>query len=186
MKRDNPMTSPVPARHARYVLGTLGTALHGQTGFPQSDVEDDFLRARRRQVAARLAARLRHQPDSATRLLPLSEVTGALGNHGERRLGLQSIPLATIAGTLDPRRDFDNHFRPTSNLVRARWERLALAQRRGEPIPPIEVYRVGGQHFVVDGLHRVSIAATAHQKMIDAYITEVLVNSPTRHGNPAA
>jgi hypothetical protein len=172
MKRDNPLPSPTPARHALHVLGALGIALHGQTGFPQSDVEDDFLRARRRQVAARLAARLRHQPDSASRLLPLSQVAGALGNRSERRLGLQSIPLASIAGTLDARRDFDNQFRPTSNLARARWERLALAQRRGEPIPPIEVYRVGGQHFVVDGLHRVSIAAATHQKMIDAYVTE--------------
>jgi hypothetical protein len=117
MKRDNPMPSPAPARHALHVLGTLGTALHGQTGFPQSDVDDDFLRARRRQVAARLAARLRHKPDSASRLLALSEVTGALGTRGERRLGLQSIPVASIVGTLDARRDFDNQFRPTSNQV---------------------------------------------------------------------
>jgi len=186
MKRDDPMHSPAPARHALHVLGTLGAALHGQTGFPQSDVEDDFLRARRRQVAARLAARLRHKPDSASRLLPLSEVTGALGNRGVRRLGLQSIPVASIVGTLDARRDFDNQFRPTSNQVRARWERLALAQRRGEPIPPISVYRVGGQHFVEDGLHRVSIATATHQKMIDAYVTEVLLNSPARHVKPAA
>ena len=125
-------------------------------------------------------------PDSASRLLPLSEVTGALGNSGVRRLGLQSIPLATIVGTLDTQRDFDNHFRPTSNRVRARWERLALAQRRGEPIPPISVYRVGGQHFVEDGHHRVSIAVATHQKMIDSYVTEVLVNSPARHGKPVA
>jgi hypothetical protein len=186
MKRDDPTPPPAPARHALHVLGTLGTALHGQTGFPQSDVQDDFLRARRRQAAARLAARLRHKPDSASRLLPLSEVTGAAGNRGERRLGLQSIPLATIVGTLDARRDFDNQFRPTSNRVRDRWERLALAQRRGEPIPPISVYRVGGQHFVEDGLHRVSIAAATHQKIIDAYVTEILVNPPARHGKPAA
>jgi hypothetical protein len=119
-------------------------------------------------------------------LLPLSEVTGALGNRGERRLGLRSIPLASIVGTLDARRDFDNQFRPTSHHVRARWEPLALAQRRGEPIPPISVCRVGSQHFVEDGHHRVSIAATTHQKMIDAYVTEVLVNSPAWHGKPAA
>jgi hypothetical protein len=186
MKRENTMPSLAPARHVLHVLGALGAALHGQTGFPQSDVEDDFLRARRRQAAARLAARLRRQPDSASRLLPLSEVTGALGHRGERRLGLQSIPLATIVGTLDARRDFDDRFRPTSNRVRARWERLALAQRRGEPIPPISVYRAGSQHFVEDGHHRVSIAKAAHQEMIDAYVTEVAVNAPARDGKSAA
>ena len=60
----------------------------------------------------------------------------------------------------------------------SRWERLALAQRRGEPIPPIRVYRVGGLHFVEDGHHRVSIAAATHQKTIDAYVTEIVVREP--------
>jgi hypothetical protein len=101
-----------------------------------------------------------------------------LGQRGERRLGLESIPLATIVGTLDARRDFDHRFRPTSNRVRERWERLALAQRRGEWIPPISVYRVNGLHYVEDGHHRVSIARAARQDMIDAYITEVAVSAP--------
>jgi len=147
------------------------------TGFPLADVENDFLRARRHQAAARLANRIRHRPESASRLLSMAEVVGMLGTHNERSLGLQSIPLATIVGTLDPRPDFDHRFRPTSNRSRSRWERLALAQRRGEPIPPIRVYRVGGLHFVEDGHHRVSIAAATHQKTIDAYVTEIVTGA---------
>jgi hypothetical protein len=50
---------------------------------------------------------------------------------------------------------------------------LALAQRRGESIPPIEVYRVGEMHFVVDGHHRVSVAHALGLKTIEAYVTEV-------------
>jgi hypothetical protein len=57
--------------------------------------------------------------------------------------------------------------------VRERWQRLALAQRRGESVPPIEVYRVGDMHFVVDGHHRVSVAHALGLKTIDAYVTEV-------------
>jgi hypothetical protein len=150
------------------------------TGFPLADVENDFLRARRHQAAARLANWIRHRPDSAGRLLPLTEVAGLLGTHSERPLGLQTIPLASIVGTLDARQDFDRRFRPTSNRVRSRWERLALAQRRGEAIPPIQVYRVGGQHFVEDGHHRVSIAMATHQKTIDAYVTEIVTGVPAR------
>jgi hypothetical protein len=63
--------------------------------------------------------------------------------------------------------------------VRFRWERLALAQRRGEPIPPIEVYRVGGCHFVIDGHHRISIAAAAGEPLIEAYVTQVLTEVPS-------
>jgi len=148
------------------------------TGFPQADVENDFLRARRHQVLAMLAHRLPGQPYDRDRLLRLDEVTGALGWRGERQLGLQTIPLDTIVGTAEQRHDFDRRFRPTSNRVRERWEQLALAQRRGAAIPPIEVYRVGGQHFVSDGHHRVSIAAATGQQTIDAYVTEILT---TKH-----
>jgi hypothetical protein len=148
------------------------------TGFPRSDVENDFLRARRRQVLARLAHRLRREPDDINVILPFDEVVAALGRRGERRLGLRTIQLSTVVGTVDSARDFDRRFRPTSARVRERWERLALAQRRGEPIPPIDVYRVGDMHFVQDGHHRVSIAMAAGATTIEAYVTEVLTQLP--------
>jgi hypothetical protein len=147
------------------------------TGFPRADAENDFLRARRRQFLTALAHRLRGQRDS-DRIMPLDEVAGPLGWRGERYLGLQTIRLDTIVGTVDSQRDFDRRFRPTSNRVRYRWERLALAQRRGEAIPPIDVYRVGDLHFVNDGHHRVSVAAATGQKVIDAYVTQVLTAVP--------
>ena len=150
------------------------------TGFPRADVENDFIRARRRQVLARLAQRLRREPDDVNLILPFDEVIAALGRTGERSLGLQTIRLDSIVGTVDSTRDFDRHFRPTSGRTRERWERLALAQRRGESIPPIDVYRVGDLHFVVDGHHRVSIAIATRQKTIDAYVTEILTAVPAR------
>lgn len=144
------------------------------TGFPIADAENDFLRARRRQVLSRLAAWLRRAPDDVNIMLPFDEVVAALGRLGERRLGLQVITLDSIVGSVDRSREFDRRFRPTSGLVRERWQRLALAQRRGEPVPPIEVYRVGDMHFVVDGHHRVSVAHALGLKTIDAYVTEVI------------
>jgi hypothetical protein len=152
----------------------------GDTGFPRADVENDFLRARRRQVLARLAARLRREPDDVNLILPFDEVVAALGQRGERRLGLMTIGLDSIVGTVDSSRDFDRRFRPTSGRVRERWERLALAQRRGEAIPPIEVFRVGNMHFVEDGHHRVSIALATGQKTIEAYVTEILTAVPAK------
>jgi hypothetical protein len=148
------------------------------TGFPVADVDNDFQRVRRRQLLARLAHRLRREPDDVNLILPFDEVVAALGRRGERRLGLQTLRLDTIVGTVDSTRDFDRRFRPTSDRVRGRWERLALAQRRGEPIPPIDVYRVGDMHFVIDGHHRVSIAMATGAKTIEAYVTEVLTQLP--------
>ena len=149
-----------------------------ETGFPRADVADEFMRARRRQALARLVQRLRRAPDDVNVILTLDEVLDALGRRGERRLGLQTIRLDTIVGTVDSGRDFDRRFRPTNARVRERWERLALAQRRGEAIPPIEVYRVGDLHFVQDGHHRVSIAMAEGAISIDAYVTEVHTQVP--------
>jgi hypothetical protein len=148
-----------------------------ETGFPRADVADEFLRVRRRQALARLVRWLRRAPDDVNVILSLDEVLDALGRRGERRLGLQTIRLDSIVGTVDSS-DFDRRFRPTSGRVRERWERLALAQRRGETIPPIEVYRVGDLHFVQDGHHRVSIAMAEGAKTIDAYVTEVHTQVP--------
>jgi hypothetical protein len=153
------------------------------TGFPRADVENDFLRARRRQFLATVACRLRGGHGACNRLARLDDVVGQLGWRGQRQLGLQTIRLDAIVGTAGARRDFDRRFRPASARVRYRWERLALAQRRGAAIPPIEVYRVGDQHFVADGHHRVSIAAATRQHLIDAYVTEVLTRAPQ---DPAA
>ena len=144
------------------------------TGFPRSDVENDFQRARRRQVLSRVASRLHRSPDDINLILPYNEVIAALGFRGERHLGLRTIKLDAVVGSVEARRDFDRHFRPTSGRVRERWERLALAQRRGESIPPIDVYQVGDLYFVKDGHHRVSIGTATGQRTIDAYVTQVL------------
>src|SRR4029079_10916310 len=148
------------------------------TGLLQVDVEDDFLRARPPEFLATLGHRLRVRYRDGNRLVPLDEVVGPAGWRGERRLGRPTIRLDPIVGTAGRPRDFDRRFRPTSHRVRFRWERLALAQRRGEAIPPIEVYRRCDRHFVIDGHHRVSIAATTGERELEAYVTQVLAAVP--------
>lgn len=145
------------------------------TGFTAQDVETDFSRARRRQQLARLAARLRREPDDVDLILPFDEVVEALGRRGERRLGLKTIELDSIVGTVDrSRREFDRSFRPTSSRVRRRWQGIATAMRRGEELPPIAVYRLGTLHFVSDGHHRVSVARQLGLEKIDAFVTEII------------
>jgi hypothetical protein len=144
------------------------------TGLPQADAQFDFGRARRRRALARVAAALRREPSDVNVILPFDEVVEALGRRGERRLGLQTIPLDSIVGTVDRSREFDRAFRPTSGKVRMRWERIAEATRKGQAMPPIDVYRIGELHFVQDGHHRVSVARELGWDVIDAYVTEVV------------
>lgn len=144
-----------------------------ESGSPRIDAESDFMRARRLQTLSSLAARLRGDHDDTSRALSFDEVVEALGPRGERRLGLQLIPLDAIIGSVDKVRDFDRRFRPTSDKSRARWERIARASRVGEEIPPIDVYKLGDYYFVRDGHHRVSVARALRLRLIEAEVTEV-------------
>jgi hypothetical protein len=144
------------------------------TGLPSADAQFDFNRARRRRALSQLATRLRREPGDVNHILPFEEVVQALGRRGERKLGQQLIQLDSIVGTVDRGREFDRRFRPTSQRVRPRWERIATAQRRGEGMPPIDVYRIGDLHFVKDGHHRVSVARAMGHKDINAFVTEIL------------
>lgn len=147
----------------------------GPTGFPGADAQDDFLRARRRQAFARLGRRVRGGGD-VDLVLPFDEVVAALGRTGERRLGPRVVELDTVLGSVDRAGDasFDRAFRPTSSRVRARWERIAEAMRRGDPLPPVDLLRIGDVHFVRDGHHRVSVARALGHDVIEAQVTEVL------------
>jgi len=145
-----------------------------RTGLSSVDAGDDFRRARRQAAFGQLGRVLTREQGDVNVILPFDEVVAALGRTGERELGLAVVELDTIVGTVDRRTGFDRRFRPTSSRVRTRWERVAAAMRRGEPLPPVSLYRVGEVHFVRDGHHRVSAARALGWRDIDAYVTEVL------------
>jgi hypothetical protein len=144
------------------------------TGLPREDAASDFGRMRRRRALSVLAARLRGEPDDVNVILPFEEVVAALGRRGERDLGLEVVAIDSIVGSVDRMRDFDRSFRPTSAKARERWERIATAVRRGEALPPVDLYRIGELHFVRDGHHRVSVARAMGRPTIDAYVTEIV------------
>jgi hypothetical protein len=143
------------------------------TGFPRADAEADFLKARRRQVLAQMASRLKGQDSTRRGSLSFDEVVSALGRREEQSLGLRVINIKDIVGSVDKVRDFDPRFRPTSGRSRERWERLAEAVRRGESFPPIDVYQVGEMYFIRDGHHRVSVFRELGFPTIEADVTRV-------------
>ena len=148
------------------------------TGHSDVDAAGAFDRARSREVVARLGRWLRRQPSDVNAILPFDEVVRALGRLSERDLGLQTIPLDAVVGTVDrDRGPFDRRFRPRSSNARARWVRMAASLQRGEPMEPIAVYRVGEAYFVRDGHHRVSVARAAGHTSIQARVTEVLTTA---------
>jgi hypothetical protein len=140
---------------------------HSSTGLPRVDAQEDFARARRAQIAARAA---RWLPGGRNgRSSPRSLDARATLPWGTARLRV--IELAAVVGTLEPTIAFDASFRPASELVRARWERIALAHRRGIALPPISVLQRSHGYYVVDGRHRVSVVRALGHRDIEAWVT---------------
>ena len=113
---------------------------HSSTGVPVVDAQEDFLRARRAHLAARLVRRAS---------VPRTLTETAVMPRGSARL--EVIPLKAVVGTVEPTITFDASFRPASGLVRARWQRIALAHRRDVALPPIRVLQDNDGYYVVDG-----------------------------------
>jgi hypothetical protein len=64
---------------------------------------------------------------------------------------------------------------PAKASVKERWKRIDRAFRRGEELPPVSLYKVGGFYFALDGHHRVSVAHYHGVDWIGAEVTEFVI-----------
>jgi hypothetical protein len=137
------------------------------TGSAEIDAGRAFAQAARARRRALLARVMRRRPAAAERL-PVYDERTARRRGGVGR-GVREIPIDAIAATLEPSRAalFDRRFRPAP-AARSRWERIWLAEQRGQTLPPISVVPVAGGYAVRDGHHRVSVARARGALTIDA------------------
>ena len=138
----------------------------GNTHMDAQRAYDRLSRARKRDALMR---RLRRRCVECARL-------SVFESHAVRRAssgrGVREIPLDAINATVEPARarHFDYLFRPAGSRTRGRWERLWVAEQRGETLPPISVVQIGQGYAVVDGHHRVSVARSRGAVTIDAVV----------------
>lgn len=118
----------------------------------------------------------------ADSLLPLGEVTGRLRLLGQRYVGVRTIPIERIVGSVDRAIDFDRVFRPR-NRGDLKKRLNSLRQAFGDrPMPPISVYEASGLYFVSDGHHRVALARQEGGQFIDADVTQLRLSHELHPG----
>ena len=139
----------------------------------REDFDSARYRAFRRAVRAALTRRPR-------RMISLDRVLEAAGWEGQADRGIQEIPLDRVVGSAGPAktRDFDPAFLPVSRRLRDRWARVYTAMVEGGEVPPVDVYQVGENYYVIDGHHRVSVARSLGRDSIAARVTEVRTRAP--------
>jgi hypothetical protein len=139
--------------------------------------DKDFTRARRRAFLRRVGAFLRRDPGS-NRLLSFDEVKSALGAVEQVYLGMRTVQVEKIVGSVGRHRDFDRAFLPSKGGLETRWKRIDQMMHRAEELPPISLYKMGDAYFVRDGNHRVSVARQLGVEMIDAEVIELRSRVP--------
>lgn len=138
----------------------------------EEQVDKDFSAARRKALLKRIGARLRRDAAS-NRLLCFEEVRRIpKAAVGRIYRGIRTVPVGQIGGSVGRCSEFDRDFFPARASVEERWKRIDRAFHRGEELPPVSLYKVGGFYFVLDGHHRVSVARYHGVEWIDAYVTE--------------
>ena len=137
----------------------------------EEQVEADFSRARRRALLRRMWSRLRR--DNASHgLLCFDDLKMIPEANAQVYRGMRTVPVNQIGGSIGRCSEFDRGFMPAKASVEERWKRIDRAFHRGEVLPPVSLYKVGGFYFVLDGHHRVSVAAYHGVGWIDAHVTE--------------
>ena len=138
----------------------------------EEQVDADFSRARRRALLRQVKTRLRRDNTSEWLLLCFDDLGKIPWASARVYRGTRTVPLSQIGGSVGRCSEFDGDFMPAKASAEDRWKRIDRAFHRGEQLPPVSLYKVGGFYFVLDGHHRVSVASYHGVEWVDAEVTE--------------
>jgi len=93
--------------------------------------------------------------------------------------GIQTIDLEKIIGSVGKYYDFDSQFRPKKHVSPKRFSDIKKAMRAGRPIPPVKLYQIRNDYYVLDGNHRVAAAKELGRFDIQAKVVELLSTKNT-------
>ncbi|MGH7764224.1 MAG: ParB/RepB/Spo0J family partition protein [Candidatus Dormibacteraceae bacterium] len=139
---------------------------------------EDFDAARSRAFLRAIRSAL---TGGARTLQSMEPMLRAAGLEGRAFGGVQQIPLDRIVGSVAPEAkasDFDPGFLPINRRLRDRWTRIYREMVEGGELPPIDVYRVDGGYYVIDGHHRVSVARTLGRATVSGRVIDVKTRAP--------
>lgn len=89
-----------------------------------------------------------------------------------RERGVLTVPLDRIVGSVGRYQDFDGKFKPKSHIPPERLKRIKTAMRSGKPLPPVKLYQIKNEYYVLDGNHRIAAANELGRKFISGKIVE--------------
>ena len=93
--------------------------------------------------------------------------------------GTLLVPLEKIVGSVGRYHDFDNQFRASNHKQDERLKGILKAMRAGKNMPPISLYQIKEDLFILDGHHRFRAARELGRSHIRSRILELLPSKNT-------
>ena len=87
--------------------------------------------------------------------------------------GVRTVRLDLITGSVGKYHDFDSQFRPKKHLSGPRFNEIKKAMREGTALPPVKLYQIRNDYYVLDGNHRVAAAKELGRGDIQARVIEL-------------
>lgn len=108
----------------------------------------------------------------ATDLKSFQEVQHETKAYNNSYLGIITVPLDKIVGSVGKIEDFDKNFIPRNKIVKIRWCSIYKEMVSNGNLPPIQLYKIRDEYFAYDGNHRISVAKYLNAKSTEAEVTE--------------
>lgn len=99
--------------------------------------------------------------------------------YDSRLRGIRTVPLDRIVGSVGRYQDFDDCFRPKQHVPSERLLKIMEAMRNGRPLPPVRLYQIKDEYYVLDGNHRIAAAKQFGHDEILADIIEFIPSANT-------
>ncbi len=93
--------------------------------------------------------------------------------------GTSMVPLEKIVGSVGRYHDFDNQFRSGGGKRDVRLESIIEVMKSGKAMPPISLYQIKNDFFILDGHHRFKAAQELGLTEIHSRIVELLPSKDT-------
>ena len=93
--------------------------------------------------------------------------------------GICHVPVKQIVGSVGRYHDFDSKFRLKRYIPPERLQHIKKAMQEGKPLPPVKLYQIKNEYYVLDGNHRISAAKEFGYHDIDADIIEFVPSKDT-------
>lgn len=123
----------------------------------------------------RLQAFIRRSIGRPYRLVPFETAKRKLNLVSRVKRGRQEIRLEQIVGSVGKHELFSRSLLPLCSRLEARWKNIYTLMQSPRGLPPIEVYQVGEDYFILDGHHRASVARYLGNRVIEAWVIEWIV-----------